>query len=109
MKATSPPHAGPPQHNTDASSVQTAQAIPWWTIADQAELDTLVHAFVDGFYEHRERCALCVGGGRWCDDVHEAFDALESWLVFRYRLSKAEWIRRQYDELALILDGREAA
>jgi|RhiMethySRZTD1v2_1073278.scaffolds.fasta_scaffold273472_2 hypothetical protein len=32
---------------------------PYWTGADQAELDVLVHALVGGYFEHRERCEAC--------------------------------------------------
>ena len=34
----------------------------WWTAADEAELDVLVHALVAGYWEHRERCAACRPG-----------------------------------------------
>lgn len=31
----------------------------WWTDADQAELDVLVHELSVGYFEHREHCAAC--------------------------------------------------
>jgi hypothetical protein len=80
---------------------------PAWTHADQAELDVLVHAFVDGFYEHRARCTFCAAGGPWCDSARDAFEAVVSWRRFRELRSRAEWLRRSFDELALILDGRD--
>jgi hypothetical protein len=97
-----PPGGPPHQHNTGVSSLQAGVAVPWWTEADQAELDVLVHAFVYGYVDHRERCSLCASGP-WCENVKVAFDALVGWLVFRYRLSKAEWLRRDFDELAALL------
>ena len=31
----------------------------WWTSADAAELDVLLHELARGFVEHRERCDAC--------------------------------------------------
>lgn len=82
-----------------------AVAAQWWTPADEAELDVLVSAFVDGFYDHRDRCRVCAGGGPWCEHATEGWHALAAWRRTRGLLSRAEWLRRQHDELALILDG----
>jgi hypothetical protein len=35
---------------------------PYWTAADQAELDVLLYALVDSYFEHRERCRACQPG-----------------------------------------------
>jgi hypothetical protein len=68
-------------------------ARPFWTEADQAELDVLTHAFVYGFYDHRGRCAVCASGGRWCANVGEAFEVLEGWMRYRELRSRAEALR----------------
>jgi hypothetical protein len=34
----------------------------WWTSADQAELDVLLHELTSGYCEHRERCTVCQPG-----------------------------------------------
>ncbi len=34
----------------------------WWTAADAAELDVLVHELARSYSEHRERCAACQPG-----------------------------------------------
>lgn len=77
----------------------------WWTDADEAELAVLVQAFVDGFEAHRGVCRVCASGGPWCAGAREALDALLDWRRRRLLLSQAEFLRRQHDELALVLDG----
>jgi hypothetical protein len=91
----------------------SADRVPaWWTAADQAELDVLVWKFVDHFLEHRDRCAVCAEGWRWCDNVREALDTILEWRKFRHLLSKAEHLRRELDELNILAGAnivREAA
>jgi hypothetical protein len=45
-------------------------AVAFWTAADQAELDVLVHALVAGYFEHRGKCRACRPDA--CADVHDA-------------------------------------
>ena len=33
--------------------------VSWWTAADAAELDVLLHELAAGYHEHRERCEAC--------------------------------------------------
>lgn len=66
---------------------------PWWTEADQAEFDVLVHAFVDVAWVHREKCAICGEGGRWCKALREAFDVVLEWRECQHLRSKATWLR----------------
>lgn len=68
---------------------------PWWTAADQAELDVLTHEFVDGAWEHQERCAVCSQGGPWCKPLREALDVVLEFQQARDRMSKAQWLRAQ--------------
>jgi hypothetical protein len=66
---------------------------PFWTAADAAELDVLVLAFIEGYYEHRFRCAVCAARGPWCEHAAEAFQALLDWRRRRELLSRAEALR----------------
>jgi 1,6-anhydro-N-acetylmuramate kinase len=72
---------------------------PWWTTADQAELDLLVHELVRVGFVHRARCTVC-GGGRWCPAMHEALDVLLEWREGRVLRSKAAWLRARESEAA---------
>lgn len=65
---------------------------PWWTAADQAELELLAHEFVRVAWIHKERCADC-SGGPWCARLADAFAAVEEWRAGRMLRSKAEWLR----------------
>lgn len=66
---------------------------PWWTEADQAEFDLLLLEFVKAALRHREGCAICRGGGPWCDPLYEAFEILVDWRDCRILQSKADWLR----------------
>jgi hypothetical protein len=52
----------------------------FWTDADAAELDVLVHALVFDYFEHRKHCAACKPG--LC---HE----FEAWRTHRRRAALA--------------------
>jgi hypothetical protein len=71
-----------------------------WTVADAAELAVLGLAFVDGFYEHRERCVACAVGGPWCPSAREAFEAVENWRRRRLLLSRAQLLRQRQESAA---------
>lgn len=68
-------------------------ARPWWTEADAAELDVLVHEFVRVAFLHRNRCTECQKGGPWCERLRDAFEAVTEWRDYRDLRSKAEWLR----------------
>lgn len=79
-----------------------------WTAADQAELDVLVDALVRGFFAHRERCRVCAAGGPWCEHARRALDALLDWRRFRLFLSRAQALRREFDEFNVLTGGDRA-
>jgi hypothetical protein len=70
---------------------------PTWTEADQAELDVLTWEFVDGAWNHRERCSVCSRGGPWCNGVRKAFELLLDWQRLRQLLTRAEALREHQD------------
>jgi hypothetical protein len=78
----------------------------WWTEADRAELDTVVCTFIDCLYEHRERCTSCSSGTLWCSHARRALDMLLDWRRRRDLRSRAEFLRREQDELNIVLGGR---
>jgi hypothetical protein len=80
--------------------VKTLAAQPWWTAADDAELDLLVHEFVKAAFRHREACATCRAGGPWCQPLREAFEAALDWRDGRSFRSKAAWLRLREDHVA---------
>lgn len=67
---------------------------PWWTAADQAELDVLVNALVRAGFAHRD-CQRCRAVNTWCPPMAGAADAFLDWLRARELLSRAEWLRRE--------------
>jgi hypothetical protein len=67
---------------------------PWWTEADQAELDVLIKALVDVAFVHRERCAVCIQeGSALCIPLCAAIETVLDWRWYRSLRSKAEWLR----------------
>ncbi len=65
---------------------------PWWTDADQAELDALLGEWVDGAIEHKTRCAICASGDV-CASVVDAWVIVWEFREQRIRVSKAQWLR----------------
>jgi len=63
-----------------------------WTTADAAESDCLIWALVDGYFEHREKCAQCAGPLP-CEHVGRAIDEVISWHRARALLSRAQELR----------------
>ena len=74
-------------------NLQRLSKQPWWTEADQAELDVLLNAFIDGVYLHREKCAVCRNGGPWCDALRRGFEDVLDFRRSRAMLSKALYLR----------------
>jgi hypothetical protein len=71
---------------------------PWWTAADEAELDVIVHEFVTNAFRHRDGCPTCHTGGPWCRSLREAFDVVVEWRDGRVLRSKAAWLREREQE-----------
>jgi hypothetical protein len=70
---------------------------PWWTDADAAELDAIVHELVRAAWAHRD-CAHCNEGGTWCPAMREAAEAAFEWRRARALLSRAEFLRALHEE-----------
>jgi hypothetical protein len=68
--------------------------MPWWTEADQSELNLLAAEFTRAVFAHREHCVTCRTGGPYCSILREAFDAVMDWRERRCWLSRAVWLRR---------------
>ena len=60
----------------------------FWTAADQAELDVLIWALVDGWDKHRHTCRL-----RPCPHLHDAIREVVDWRQARILLSNAQAFR----------------
>jgi hypothetical protein len=74
------------------------QAQPWWTPADDAELDVLVRELVKTVGIHRRDCSACAAGGPWCTRLADAFDeAVLGWIEARVLSSRAAWLRTLQD------------
>jgi hypothetical protein len=71
---------------------------PWWTAADVAELDMLVHELVGDVFEHRESCPHCMAGLR-CAWIQAAIERVAEWRDRRILRSKALWLRREQNRL----------
>lgn len=67
-----------------------------WTLADQAELDVLVHELVSRVFAHRERCSECAPGSA-CPQartaVAAAVDVIVAWRDGRRLRTRAEHLR----------------
>jgi hypothetical protein len=67
---------------------------PWWTGADQAELNVLINALVDAAFVHRERCPVCIKeGSAFCKPLSAAIEVVLEWRTGRHLRSKATWLR----------------
>jgi hypothetical protein len=73
---------------------------PWWTAADAAELDVLVHELVRVGFLHREACSCCRAGYPPCPRLGEAIETVIEWRDGRVLRSKAEWLRGREDAAA---------
>lgn len=68
----------------------------WWTDADQAELDAIVHELVRAGWAHRT-CPDCLQLGTWCPAMRKAAEAAFEWRRARELLSRAELLRALHD------------
>jgi hypothetical protein len=82
---------------------------PWFTEADQAEIDLVAMALVDCAFTHREHCSRCRELGRFCPPLAGAFGAAVRWAETRALASKAEALRRRHVSEALATLERRAA
>jgi hypothetical protein len=70
---------------------------PWWTEADQAELDLFIAEFVNTAWTHRERCPRCSAGGPWCDPLRRALQDVVDWRWLRALQGRAAYLRARQD------------
>jgi hypothetical protein len=66
---------------------------PYWSEADQSELDVLVFELVKAVHAHREGCSICRTGGPWCVPLVDGLEAVLDWREGRVLRSKAAWLR----------------
>jgi hypothetical protein len=72
---------------------------PWWTPADQAELDAFAYGLVDAVDAHKAAgCEVCAVGYPPCPVVTEAIERVVEWREARRLLSLATWLRARQDE-----------
>jgi hypothetical protein len=77
--------------------VKDLRSMPWWTPADRAELDLVVHEMVDDVFEHRRQgCAACAAAEP-CPWVRAAIERIIEWRDDRERRSLAAWLRARQD------------
>lgn len=72
-------------------------AQPWWTAADQAELQLLTEELVDGAFNHRDGCPTCRAGDRTCQPIRDAIEVMLAWRHRRILHSQAAWLRAAQD------------
>jgi hypothetical protein len=65
----------------------------YWTTADAAELDVLVHDLVDTIAVHHDRCAECAQGLGWCGPLREAAEQVIAWRDWRILQTRARTLR----------------
>jgi hypothetical protein len=68
---------------------------PWWTAADQAELEALIAALVDDVFDHRAGCDVCAAGYPPCPYVKTAVGKVVAWRDTRMLRSRAVWARME--------------
>jgi hypothetical protein len=76
------------------------RAQPWWTPADQAELDLHLHELVERRSEHRLRCSVCTAGYPPCPFVCTEIERVIEWRDNRVLRSRATWLRRVAEQRA---------
>lgn len=81
---------------------------PWWTDADDAELDVLVDAFLQGLWRHKPACAAC-DTGQLCASSVAALEVVLSWRRSRVLRSQAAWLRAQEAAREWLADTQLAA
>jgi hypothetical protein len=73
---------------------------PWWTRADEAELDVRVHELVVSALAHREAgCEPCASGYPPCPFVGALIAEVVAWRDHRILRSRAAWLRARQDSL----------
>lgn len=80
---------------------------PFWSAADRAELDVLVHELVADVFEHRENCPVCAAGYPPCPFVRAAIERVGEWRDDRMLRSQAAWLRARQDRIDGVLERTE--
>jgi hypothetical protein len=66
---------------------------PYWTVADQAELDALTWTLISDYFQHRPCCETCEAGYPPCPQLQAAIGAVLDWREARLWLSLARYLR----------------
>jgi hypothetical protein len=82
---------------------------PWWTEADEAELEVVAWELTGALIAHRDHCSICRDLGHLCPVIGEAVDAAGHWKRGRSLLSRAEYLRAAQLEHRLALARKEVA
>jgi hypothetical protein len=77
------------------AGLSTLRDQPWWTAADDAELDVLVRELVSVAKQHANRCCVCSKGGPWCQGMAASLEVVVDWRDGRILRSKAGWLRER--------------
>jgi hypothetical protein len=68
---------------------------PWWSPKDEADLEVVVAALTDTYFEHRERCAACAEERRLtglpCTALRQEIERVASWAERRHARLRAAW------------------
>jgi hypothetical protein len=101
MNATSRPEAA--RQNLERNYTKP----PWWSEADEAELDVLVDVLVGVVWRHKSGCLVCTFEGQLCDPAREALrravEVIEDWKRKRALRSRAAWLAdRETDRLGVL-------
>jgi hypothetical protein len=84
----------------EAGRVKYLSDQPWWTTADAAELEAIVHQMVESLTEHRNSgCATCAAGYPPCPTKQKVIQIVLDWREARIYLSKAIWERARQDRI----------
>lgn len=75
------------------------RSMPWWTAADAADLDVLVHELITDVFAHREGCETCAARDHRCRVVSAAIQRVLDWREDQILRSRAAWLRAHQDRL----------
>jgi hypothetical protein len=76
------------------------RAQPFWTLADDAELNLFIHELVEDVHEHRQAgCPVCMAAYPPCPFVRAAVERVVEWRDDRVLRSRASWLRADQNRL----------